>query len=328
VTLTLLVLAGALALGAACGSFLNVCIHRLPRRCMTVHHPRGSVCPRCGHPIRGRDNLPVLSWILLRGRCRDCGTPIRPRYMLVELLTATLFVLATMARLGVPVMPQPWQVFVWLACDCYLVAAVVVLSGVDLELQIIPDEISCTGLPLALAAAALAPTPLLEASLPALSGIAPVDGLLAGLAGAATGAGAVWLIGFLGTLLFRQEAMGLGDVKIMAVLGALLGWDGCLAALLVATLAAGLVSTGIFLVARRHTLAFGPYLAFAALGVRLGDVSLTGLVQRSVAWVGEEPGRHIWVAGGCVALVGYMVVILVLLRRDRRQLAGESAESP
>jgi leader peptidase (prepilin peptidase)/N-methyltransferase len=218
------------ALGTVFGSFANVCIHRLPKGGSVVA-PR-SRCPRCSAPIRARDNVPVLSWVLLRGRCRACRAPISPRYPLVELLVGVLFV-AIVWRSG-------------LGADALggalLATAAVILTATDLEERVLPDEVTLGVLVLGVLLAALR-------DLPAVRGAGPTafsGHLFPSLAGAAFGAAVVWGVGAAYRLLRGAEGMGLGDVKMIAMIGAFVGPLGVLltlfAASVVGTVVAGLPS--------------------------------------------------------------------------------------
>jgi leader peptidase (prepilin peptidase)/N-methyltransferase len=259
--------------GSVVGSFLNVVIHRMPRD-ESVVWP-GSRCPACGHAIRPFDNVPVLSWILLRGRCRDCGARIAIRYPLVELATAGLFALLAV-RFG----PAP-STALWMAFGAALLAAALI----DLEHRIIPDEISLGGL-----AAGLVVMPALRA----LEGTPFAAAALQAGLGAALGGGILWAVGFAHARVcaaagrrfehwpepgadFPRPAtldywtwfpgMGFGDVKLLAMIGAFLGPAGVLATLVLASLAGLLFGIGWALL--RHGFAspfgFGPMLALGAL---------------------------------------------------------------
>jgi leader peptidase (prepilin peptidase)/N-methyltransferase len=250
----------AFLVGLAVGSFLNVCIHRLPLE-QSVVWP-GSRCPACAAPIAWYDNLPVLSWLRLRGRCRACRAPISPRYPLVELLAAGLAVLSV-ARFGV----TPWA-----AIAFAFASALVVVSVIDLEHGIIPDVISLPGILLGLAASAFVP-----------GGV----GLWDAFVGTCLGGGLLWAIAAVYQRVVGIEGLGLGDVKLLAMIGAFLGWQSLPAVLLVASISGSV--GGIALIAsrrgrvrarrvlrrlgpgalarhlRRTPLPFGPFLALGAL---------------------------------------------------------------
>jgi len=270
--------AAAGLLGLVVGSFLNVVIHRLPRGESLVS-PR-SRCPRCAGPIRARDNVPVLSWLWLRGRCRHCGAAISARYPALELATGLLFV-AFAWRFGpVPTLP------LWLAFGALLLAA----AAIDAEHQIVPDELSLGALALGLVA-----MPALRV---ATSEAGPWDALRQPLLGALVGGGSLWCVGFaharLSTALGRRFAhwpgedeepprpasldywtwfpgLGFGDVKLMAGAGAFLGPAGVLEAILAAA-ALGLAVGGAVALARRRAgvpFGFAPAIAAGALAVVL-----------------------------------------------------------
>jgi len=245
------VVAGAL-LGLAIGSFLNVVVWRVPRGESVVHPP--SACPRCGHAVRPRDNVPVLSWLLLRGRCRDCGEPIARRYPLVEAGTAVLF--AAVAAWSGP----GWETPALL----YLAAVSVALTLIDLDVQRLPDAIVLPSYPVALALLALAswnPT-----------GAPDWGALLRALAG-----GAVLLAGYFVLVLVYPRGMGLGDVKLAGLLGLYLAWAGW-AELAVGAFAAfvlgGVVAVALLVTGRARRgsgIPFGPWmLAGAWVGLVLG----------------------------------------------------------
>jgi leader peptidase (prepilin peptidase)/N-methyltransferase len=250
----------AFLVGLVIGSFLNVCIHRLPLE-QSLMWP-GSRCPACMAPIAWSDNLPVLSWLRLGGRCRTCRAPISVRYPLVELLAGGLAVLS-LARFGV----TPWA-----AVAFGLASALVVVSMIDLDHGIIPDVISLPGILVGLAASALVP-----------GGV----GLWDAFAGACLGGGLLWAIAAVYQRVAGIEGLGLGDVKLLAMIGAFLGWQSLPAVLLVASLTGSV--GGLALVAsrrgrararrvlrmlgpgalarhlRRTPLPFGPFLALGAL---------------------------------------------------------------
>ncbi len=239
-------------LGSVIGSFLNVCIHRLPKE-ESVVSPR-SRCPVCGTPIRAVDNIPLLSFALLRGRCRACGNPISWRYPLVEALTGILFAL-TVARFGITL-----QTVFLLAFLCGLV----VVSFIDLDHQIIPNAITLPGIPLGLLAGLLLGEP------PFLD---RVIGML-------VGAGFLYLVLFYGGALYGQEAMGEGDLNLIALVGAFLGWKAVALTILLGCLfgsAAGLTLIAIRRLGRRQHIPFGPFLS-------LGAVVALFWGERLIAW--------------------------------------------
>lgn len=225
--------------GLIVGSYLNVVVHRLPHQQSTVL-PR-SRCPKCGAAIRALDNLPVVSWLLLGGRCRDCRAPISVRYPLIELLTG-LFFAGAVVRFGVTASAAGAALF------C---AALVALAAIDIEHFLLPDKITLPGL-----AVALALQPVLAwGSIPGA------------LQGALLGAGLLLVMAGLWELLRGVEGMGLGDVKMLAMIGAFLGVHGVVVTLVFASLAGSVV--GVALLARgsielQGKLPFGFFLAAGA----------------------------------------------------------------
>lgn len=238
----------ALAFGAIVGSFLNVVIVRLPEE-RSVVRP-GSRCPACGRPVRWFDNVPVLSYLWLRGRCRDCGAPIALHYPLVEAGMALLSWLAL------------WRFGVGLdyAIAVGFLAALVAVSGIDLKIQLIPDTIT---LPATLLALLVSPW----------SGLTtPRDALVGCLAGI----GGLFLLAWTYEVVRGREGMGLGDVKLLGLIGAVLGWQALPLTLLLASVAGAAVGLALVVARGRRDLAlpipFGPFLAAGgAVGLFLGD---------------------------------------------------------
>lgn len=226
--------------GAIVGSFLNVCILRLPAGESIVRPP--SHCPRCGVAIRRRDNVPLLSYVLLRGRCHTCAGAISIRYPMVEALTGALFVLL-LHHFGVSPALAVYGLFV---------AALIVISFIDLDHQIIPDVISLPGIVVGLLCSALGlGPPFLDSVIGVLLG----GGLLWGVAGG--------YYAFTG-----REGMGGGDIKLLAMIGAFLGWQAVLVTLIVGSLAGSIVGLSLILLQRadaRVPIPFGPFLACGAL---------------------------------------------------------------
>jgi len=233
----------ALLLGLVVGSFANVCIHRLPRRESVVSPP--SRCPACGALIQARDNVPVLGWLLLRGRCRACRAPISWRYPVVEAANGLLW-LALAAIDG----PQP-STFVAMA----LVTALLVLGLIDLDHQILPDVITLPGIAVGLGASFLPG-----------SGVRP-------LAAAAAAAGG-WLAFAAVAKAYERtrgvEGLGQGDWKMAAMLGAFFGWQGMLLAVLLASVAGTVVGLGAVALRGRdmkYALPLGTFLAAGGITV-------------------------------------------------------------
>lgn len=238
-------LLGSLLLGLVLGSFANVCILRIPRG-RSVVWPR-SACPRCGSPIAWHQNIPIASYVWLRGRCASCRAPISPRYALVEALMAALLVALT------------WKApdIARLALGTLLTLQLLIIAFIDIDHQIIPDGLS----------AALAATGLAAIPWNALLGAGPFPKAASAAVGAATGLLLLWAVAAAGTRIWKKEALGGGDVKLMAALGLWLGWRGVFFTLFAGSLLGTLWT--LSLMARRRFrrgtyLPFGPFLAAAA----------------------------------------------------------------
>jgi leader peptidase (prepilin peptidase) / N-methyltransferase len=241
----------AFLFGSLVGSFLNVCIHRLPRE-ESIVFP-SSHCPACQAPIRPWDNIPILSFLLLRGRCRACGHPIAWRYPLVEGLTALLFA-ATVSRFGVTPLAATLLVFV---------AALMVITFIDLDHQIIPNIITLPGIPLGLLASLVVGGP----------------SLLDRIIGTLAGAGFLYLVLLYGGAVYGQDAMGEGDLNLIAMVGAFLGWRGVVITILIGCLsgsAIGLALIGLGRLRRREHIPFGPFLALGAIAALFFGDRLVG----------------------------------------------------
>ena len=230
----------AFVFGAVVGSFLNVCIYRMPLD-QSVVSP-GSRCVGCGTAIRWYDNIPVISWLLLRGRCRFCQAPFSFRYPLVELITAVLSLLLFM-KYGL----SPSYGVMFLFC-----AALIVITFIDFDHQIIPDELSLPGIVLGFISSFFLPEP----------------GWISSLLGAVAGWGSLALI-FYGYLwLTGREGMGGGDAKLLAMMGAFLGLQAIPFIIFASSLVGTVAGLSIMAVQRkdRHlAIPFGPYLALGAL---------------------------------------------------------------
>jgi leader peptidase (prepilin peptidase)/N-methyltransferase len=231
----LLAILGAV-FGAVIGSFLNVCIVRLPAEQSVVSPP--SRCPKCGRPVGWRDNIPVLSWLLLGGKCRGCREPISILYPLVELAVAALW--GFMAyRYGLTLEALKGALFGTLLIGIALT---------DAREYIIPNEFTWGGLAIGLV----------------LSAGAGLDSLVASLIGAAVGFGILWLVGVVGTWAFKEEAMGGGDIKMMAMVGAFLGWQGVLLTIFLGALAGTAIFLPLSLLGKKRLVPFGVFLAVGA----------------------------------------------------------------
>ncbi len=229
----------AAAAGLVAGSFANVLIYRLPRR-ESIVFP-GSHCPSCGEPIPWYLNVPVLSWVALGGRCARCSAPISPRYPLVEAATGGLFAACFLA----------WGLSPETLAGCLFALFCLPLGIIDLEHQILPDKLTYPGILVGLAFS------------PFVSWTTPTGALIGAAAGAGLPAAVIGVYA-----LFGIEAMGWGDVKLLAMIGAFLGWQGMLLTLLGGAVLGTLIG-GTYLLAsgkgRRTPLPFGTFLCAAAL---------------------------------------------------------------
>ncbi|QEL64017.1 type IV fimbrial biogenesis protein, prepilin cysteine protease [Oryzomicrobium terrae] len=265
-------IAFATVLGLLVGSFLNVVIHRLPlmmerdwqvqcaelrgetapeQPSLTLSSPR-SRCPSCGHGIHAWENIPIISWLLLRGKCSACAAPISMRYPLVEALTGLLTGLAAW-HFGFTAMAAGAIVFTW---------ALIALAGIDLDTQLLPDSIT---LPLLWLGLALALFPVF-ADLPSA-----VIGAMAGYL-------SLWSVYWLFKLLTGKEGMGYGDFKLLAALGAWMGWQMLPLVILLSSLVGAVVGIALILGAGRGRsvpIPFGPYLAAAGLIALYAGKALT-----------------------------------------------------
>jgi len=234
-----LALVGLAILGLAVGSFLNVCIHRLPRKASIVQPP--SSCPNCGYVLRWLDNIPVVSYLMLGGRCRQCRTPISIRYPIVEMLTMAIFVLHYVV-FGADVILVPRLLF---AC------VLIVLFAIDLEHHLLPNVITLPGIVVGLAFSTM---------------VSP--GLVDALIGTVLGGAMLWLIGEAYYRYAGVEGMGGGDVKMLAMIGAFLGWQLVILTLVFSSFAGALVGLLVIAIRRggmKYALPYGTFLSLAAL---------------------------------------------------------------
>jgi leader peptidase (prepilin peptidase)/N-methyltransferase len=237
-------IAGALFLfGLAIGSFLNVCIYRIPLRQSVVHPP--SRCMRCGNALRWYHNVPVLSWLVLRGRCGFCREPVSARYPAVELLTGVVFALHAFVFEPGPL----------LLVRLLFAAVLIVLAFIDIDHRILPDSMTLTGIPLGVLASVWLP-----------------PGLRDSLVGVALGGGSLWLIAEAYYRWRHVEGMGMGDVKMLAMIGAVLGWKAVIVTLVLSSFSGALVGVAMMTRAQdglRYALPFGTFLSLAALAASL-----------------------------------------------------------
>jgi leader peptidase (prepilin peptidase)/N-methyltransferase len=238
--MTSLVLISSFLFGTLIGSFLNVCIYRLPAG-RSIVRP-GSSCPKCGHSIRWWENIPIISWIFLRARCSSCGASISVRYPLVELLTGLLSMLL-IYKFGLTINYLVYLLFT---------AALIAITFIDLDHRIIPDSISLPGILVGFAVSFIVPRP------------SPLDSLI----GIVLGGGILYLITWGYYLLTKKIGMGGGDIKLLAMIGAFLGWQSLPLVIFVSAMTGSVIGLVMMAVAkggRYYQIPFGPFLALGAL---------------------------------------------------------------
>lgn len=238
--LDILLLLFSFILGAVIGSFLNVCIYRIPAG-LSIVSP-ASRCPQCESTIRWYQNIPIVSWLMLRGRCAQCAAPISIRYLLVEALTGVLF-LGVFWTFGL----HGATLVYWL-----FAAALTVITFIDLDHQIIPDVISLPGIVVGFLCSFAVPW------------VSWVDSLL----GILVGGGSLLLVAMAYEFLTKKEGMGGGDIKLLAMIGAFLGWQAVFPVIFISSLTGTLVGIPVMIRQKADSklaLPFGPFLAFGAL---------------------------------------------------------------
>ena len=264
--------------GAVIGSFLNVVIHRVPNE-ESIVFPN-SACPKCGSGIKAYDNIPILSWLALRGKCRNCKEPISPRYPAVEFLTALLYLAVY------------WQIGFggFLPIALVFVSTILALIFIDSEHMILPNVITYPLLGFAVLVRVIFPSFFAGTYISDLNwwpisqfnDLHPIiQSVLGALLGALVGGGFLWAVGELWKRLRGVEAMGLGDVKMMAAVGALLGWRLTLLSTFLGAFSGALI--GVFLIARQKDRDLQTQIPF---GIFLGIGSIIALLfgDRLIAW--------------------------------------------
>ena len=247
----------AFGLGASIASFLNVVAWRVPRGESIVRPP--SHCPKCSAPIRWWQNIPILSWLALRGRCANCRAPISPRYIIVETIGGLLFL--AVAWVFLPSVSE--VLFLWIWCSLMLVGSVI-----DFDHKLLPDFVTVGGMVLGIAKA------LADSALMLVYGVDRVAAWLMpvawSLSGLVFGFGLLWLVRFIGSKAFKREAMGMGDVFLMGAVGALFGPIAVVFTLIVSSVLGSVA--GLSLVALAKTkfgrfleIPYGPYICGACL---------------------------------------------------------------
>jgi len=226
--------------GAVVGSFLNVCIYRIPDN-ESIIKPL-SRCPQCKKPIRFYDNIPIISFLILKGKCRDCGQKISWRYPLVELITA-LFALLLFIKFGLSL--QFLAVFVF-------TAVLIIITFIDLDHQIIPDVLTLPGIPIFLLAGIfIMKVPWHEA-----------------LIGVLVGGGVLFAIAFVYEKLTKREGMGGGDIKLLGMIGGFFGWKALIFIILMSSMGGAIIGIALMIIKKqdmKYAVPFGPFLAAAAV---------------------------------------------------------------
>jgi leader peptidase (prepilin peptidase)/N-methyltransferase len=246
-------------MGAMIGSFLNVCIYRLPAG-LSVVKP-GSRCPKCETPITWRDNIPIISWLILGAKCRHCKNPISWRYPLVEAITAALF-LGVYLKFGMTIASPVYMI---------LAASLVVVTFVDLDDMTIPNEITMPGMPIGLGLSVVAM--MVEGS-----GLILDDPIMS-IAGLFLGGGLLYALDWISLWVFKKRGMGFGDVKLLAMLGAFFGVKGVVLIIVLASFFGSIIGISMILISRKqkvitdddgeenvgYYLPFGPYIVLGGL---------------------------------------------------------------
>ncbi len=265
--------------GAVVGSFLNVVIHRVPNE-ESIVFPN-SACPNCKTPIKAYDNIPILGWLMLGAKCRSCKAPISARYPAVEFLTACLYLLVY------------WQVGLtpMLPVDLGLVSAMIALIFIDAEHMILPNVITYPLLVIALLIRLIFPIAFVEVNYFSDTAFAPVNYLVGqppwlvsifgAVLGALVGGGSLWLVGAIWKKLRGVDAMGLGDVKMMLGVGALLGWRLAFLSIFLGAFSGALI--GIVLIAKQKDKDLQTQIPF---GIFLGTGSILALLfgEQLISW--------------------------------------------
>ncbi len=237
--------------GICIGSFLNVCIYRLPES-KSIVHPR-SMCPSCGTLIASYDNLPIFSYMALRGKCRHCAARISFRYPAIEFISG-IFAVGVYLKYGLSLEALIYYTFI---------ATLLVITFIDIDHQIIPDVISLPGIPIFFAA---------SFALPDITLVESIVGIL-------IGGGSLWIVAQLYYVLTRKEGMGGGDIKLLAMMGAVIGWKGVLFTIFVASAIGTIVGMLVMLKTRtsmKLKVPFGPFLAIGAIAyIFLGPQLIT-----------------------------------------------------
>jgi leader peptidase (prepilin peptidase)/N-methyltransferase len=344
-----IVLTWLFVFGAAIGSFLNVCIYRLPRRERLLEAWRGmghppSSCPYCSTRIRWHDNIPIFSWLGLRGRCRVCRHRIPFRYLLIELLNGLLVAglywvivpagftakisesclwthIGPLADPQLPHSVQVWTVNLQFLYYLVLAEALLVASFIDFDLQIIPDSVTVPGMIVGFGGALAFPRLWLTTlwlnpySVPEWIGAHPrLHAAAVSVAGALVAAGLIKGVQVIGRRVLRREAMGEGDVILMAMIGSYIGWQASVLVFFLAPMCALAVIAGQWLFRRVYVIPYGPYLSLGTLIVLLGWQPIWGRLEH-VFRLGPWLGLY-------VAVMGVLLFLSLMLVQGVKWLLG------
>ncbi|MGD9105358.1 MAG: A24 family peptidase [Desulfobacterales bacterium] len=226
--------------GICIGSFLNVCIYRLPTS-KSIVEPLHSICPSCNSHIRFYDNIPVLSYLWLKGRCRRCNAPISFRYPTVELMSACM-AMGLFFKFGLSLESLVYFVFI---------SSLLVITFIDLDHQIIPDIITLPGIPMGLVASFVLPTITFKAS----------------VLGLVLGGGSLWFVAWAYNLIARRDGMGGGDIKLLAMIGTIIGWKGVIFTIFASSVIGSCIGITMMLIKNKDmkfAIPFGPFLSIGA----------------------------------------------------------------
>ena len=303
----------AVALGACVGSFLNVVIWRLPRGTFRSGGRR-SHCPQCSAPIPVTRNIPVVSWLLLRGKAACCGARIAWRYPLVEALTAAMFwLLAVFPPSGLPAWPPNGDGTSAFLLHAGFVSVLIAGAFIDIDWRLLPDLLTIPTMVMGVLGALLLPAAYGDLGIRGIP--LPAQALLFSLVGMGAGAGLTWGVRAVSGWLFRQEAMGFGDVKLMAAIGAFLGWQDVLLTFFLACALGALVGIAHRFLTGDLFICFGPFLvAGAMITMFVGDAVHEFMFVTWPSWQHANPASpFLLLALGLVAIL----LLVVIVRRGR-----------
>jgi len=239
--INVLIVALVFMFGMCIGSFLNVCIYRLPSS-MSIINPSRSLCPQCNSAIQFYDNIPVFSYLWLKGRCRNCKASISLRYPLVELMTGILAI-AILFMFGLTLEGVVYFIFI---------SSLLVITFIDIDHKIIPDMITLPGIPIGLAASFVLPDMTFKSS----------------ILGLIVGGGSLLLVAWTYSLITHKEGMGGGDIKLLGMIGTFIGWKGVIFTIFAASLTGTLVGIIVMLLKGKNlkfAIPFGPFLSIGAM---------------------------------------------------------------